>query len=76
VLELLAIERDEEQGPMLVDRLLGSEKPTEWSLVSEGVDRELRFENVSLQFISSGQTVVGDLCIGPTWATVAKPLDR
>ena len=58
------------------DRLAGSAEPTEWSLVSEDVDSDLRFEKLSLEFTSGGQIAVGDLCIGPTWASVAQPLDR
>ena len=58
------------------DRLAGSAEPTEWSLVSEDVQSDLRFEKLSLEFTSGGQIAVGDLCIGPTWASVAQPLDR
>jgi hypothetical protein len=58
------------------DRLAGSAEPTEWSLVSEDVDSDLRFEKLSLEFTSGGQIAIGDLCIGPTWASVAQPLDR
>jgi hypothetical protein len=58
------------------DRLAGSAEPTEWSLVSEDVDSDLRFEKLSLEFSSGGQIAIGDLCIGPTWASVALPLDR
>jgi hypothetical protein len=61
---------------MAADRLAGSAEPTEWSLVSEDVDSDLRFEKLSLEFTSGGQIAVGDLCIGPTWASVAQPLDR
>jgi len=61
---------------MAVDRLAGSAEPTEWSLVSEDVDSDLRFEKLSLEFTSGGQIAIGDLCIGPTWASVAQPLDR
>ena len=58
------------------DRLAGSAEPTEWSLVSEDVDSDLRFEKLSLEFTSGGQIAIGDLCIGPTWASVAQPLER
>lgn len=58
------------------DRLAGSAEPTEWSLVSEDVQSDLRFEKLSLEFTSGGQIAIGDLCIGPTWASVAQPLDR
>lgn len=61
---------------MSAERLAGSSEPTEWSLVSEGVDSDLRFEKLSLEFSSGGQIAIGDLCIGPTWASVAEPLDR
>lgn len=58
------------------DRLAGSAEPTEWSLVSEDVQSDLRFEKFSLEFTSGGQIAIGDLCIGPTWASVAQPLDN
>jgi hypothetical protein len=58
------------------DRLAGSAEPTEWSLVSEDVDSDHRFDKLSLEFTSGGQIALGDLCIGPTWAAVAQPLDR
>jgi len=61
---------------MTAERLAGSSEPAEWSLVSEGVDSDLRFEKLSLEFASSGLIAIGDLCIGPTWASVAAPLDR
>jgi hypothetical protein len=61
---------------MAADRLAGSAEPTEWSLVSEDVDSDLRFQKLSLEFTSGGQIAIGDLCIGPTWASVAQPLDR
>jgi hypothetical protein len=61
---------------MAADRLDGSSEPAEWSLVSEDVDSDLRFEKLSLEFHSGGQIAVGDLCIGPTWASVVRPADR
>lgn len=61
---------------MAAERLAGSSEPAEWSLVSEDVDSDLRFETLSLEFSSAGRIMVGDICIGPTWASVAQPLDR
>ncbi|MGI9177148.1 MAG: hypothetical protein ACR2IT_04750 [Pirellulales bacterium] len=61
---------------MAAERLAGSPEPTEWSLVSEDVYSDLRFEKLSLEFTSSGQIATGDLCIGPTWASVSQPLGR
>ena len=58
------------------DRLAGSAEPNEWSLVSEDVDSDHRFDKLSLEFTSGGQIAIGDLCIGPTWASVAQPLER
>jgi hypothetical protein len=58
------------------DRLAGSAEPTDWSLVSEDVDSDHRFDKLSLEFASGGQIAIGDLCIGPTWASVAQPLDH
>lgn len=61
---------------MAAERLPGSAEPAEWSVVSEEVNSDLRFEKLSLEFSSSGQIAVGDLCIGPTWSSVAQPLER
>jgi len=61
---------------MAAERLAGSAEPAEWSVISEDVDSDLRFETLSLEFSSSGRILVGDICIGPTWASVAQPLDR
>lgn len=61
---------------MAAERLAGSSEPAEWSVVSEDVDSDLRFETLSLEFSSAGRILVGDICIGPTWASVAQPLDR
>ena len=56
---------------MTVERLADSVEPTEWSLVSEDVYSDLRFDQLSLEFSSSGRVAIGDLCIGPTWESVA-----
>jgi len=61
---------------MSADRLAGSAEPAEWSIVSEGVHSDHRFERLSLEFTSESQIAIGDLCIGPSWASVAQPLDR
>jgi hypothetical protein len=45
-------------------------------MISEDVDSDLQFDKLSLEFAGSGQMAIGDLCIGPTWASVAQPLDR
>lgn len=60
---------------MAADRLEGSAEPAEWSLVSEGVDSNLRLDKLSLEFASGGRIDVGGLCIGPTWAGVTQPLE-
>lgn len=56
---------------MAAERLAESVEPSEWSLVSEDVHSDLRFEKLSLEFSSSGQIAIGDPCIGPTWESVA-----
>lgn len=61
---------------MAAERLPGSTEPAEWSVVSEEVNSDFRFEKLSLEFSSRGQIAVGDLCIGPTWSSVAQPLER
>lgn len=61
---------------MAADRLAGSVEPSEWSIVSEEVHSDLRFERLSLEFASGGQVAIGDLCIGPTWASVAQLPER
>lgn len=60
---------------MAANRLTGSTEPTEWSVVSESVDSDMRLDRISLECTSSGEIAIGDLCIGPTWSSVAKPLD-
>lgn len=59
---------------MAADRLIGSKEPTEWSLVSESVDSDARLDRLSLECASNGEIAFGDICIGPTWSSVAKPL--
>jgi len=61
---------------MAAERLAGSAEPAEWSVVSEDVDSDLRFETLSLEFSSGGRIMIGDICIGRTWASVAQPFDR
>lgn len=61
---------------MAIERLAGSAEPAEWSIVSEDVHSDLRFDRFSLEFTSGGQIAVGELCIGPTWASVAQPRER
>lgn len=61
---------------MAADRLTGSAEPAEWTVVSEDVYSDLRFERLSLEFTSGGKIAIGDVCIGPTWASVAQPLNR
>ena len=60
---------------MAADRLTGSTEPTEWSVVSESVDSDMRLDRLSLECVSSGVIAFGDICIGPTWSSVARPLD-
>lgn len=61
---------------MAADRLDQSAEPTEWLLVSENVTSDMRLEKLSIEFVGGGRKAVGDLRIGPTWASIAQPLDR
>ncbi|MFM7206819.1 MAG: hypothetical protein ACKO4T_09140 [Planctomycetaceae bacterium] len=67
---------------MAAERLAGSAEPTEWSLVSEEVCSDLRLDRLSLEFSSGGRIAIGELCVGPTWESVAtresvaQPRDR
>jgi hypothetical protein len=62
---------------MAADRLADAEEPSEWSLVSDSVDTDLRFDLVSLECVSRGRIEFGDLVIGPTWqSVVAVPVPR
>jgi hypothetical protein len=61
---------------MAADRLEQSAEPTEWTLVSENVTSDMRLEKLSIEFVGGGRKAVGDLRIGPTWASIAQPLDR
>ncbi|MFM8414944.1 MAG: anti-sigma factor family protein [Planctomycetota bacterium] len=56
---------------MAADRLAGSEEPTEWSVVSDSVPTDLQLDQVSLECVSRGHIEFGELCIGPTWESVA-----
>jgi len=60
---------------MAADRLTGSTEPAEWSVVSESVDSDMRLDRLSLESVSSGVIAIGDICIGPSWSSVAQPLD-
>lgn len=59
---------------MSADRLVDSEEPAEWSLVSESVLTDMRIDQVSLECVSGGRIEFGDLCIGPTWESVTGPV--
>ena len=58
---------------MAVDRLAESEEPSDWSLVSDSVHTDMRLDQLSLECASGGRIEFGDLCIGPTWESVARP---
>lgn len=60
---------------MAADRLIGSKEPTEWSVVSESVNSDMRLDRLSLECVSSGVIAIGDICIGPTWSSITRPLD-
>lgn len=62
---------------MAADRLVGSEEPTEWSVVSESVHTDIRLDQLSFECVSGGRTEFGGLRIGPTWGSVTgAPGDR
>ncbi len=58
---------------MAADRLAGSDEPTDWSVASDSVHTDMLIDQVSLECVSGGRIEFGDLCIGPTWESVAKP---
>lgn len=58
---------------MAAERLGGSSEPIDWSVVSESIDTDMRLDQVSLEFVSRGRAELGDVCIGPTWESVARP---
>lgn len=58
------------------DRLAETPEPVDWSVASESIDTDMVLDQMSLEFVSSGKIEVGDLCIGPTWESVAQPLGR
>jgi hypothetical protein len=60
---------------MAADRLVGSEEPAEWSLISDGVDTDILLDQLSLEFTSRGQIEIGDVAIGPTWQSIAERPD-
>lgn len=59
---------------MTVDQFADSEEPADWSFVSESVHTDMRIDQVSLECVSGGRLEFGDLCIGPTWECVTRPL--
>lgn len=59
---------------MAADRLADSEESEDWSLVSESVSTDMLIDQVSLECVSGGRIVFGDLCIGPTWESVVGPV--
>jgi hypothetical protein len=61
---------------MEADRLDASAEPTEWLLVSEDVVSDMRLEKLSIEFAGGGKNAVGGIRIGPTWSSVALPLER
>jgi hypothetical protein len=56
------------------DRLAGMPEPEDWSIASESIASDIVLDQVSLEFVSSGRIECGELCIGPTWESVAQPL--
>ena len=60
---------------MAAERLAEAAEPGDWSVVSESLDTDMRLDQVSIEFASAGRIELGDFCIGPTWASVARPLD-
>jgi hypothetical protein len=60
---------------MAADRLIGSEEPVDWSLVSDGVSTDICLDQLSLECVSRGRIEFGDVVIGPTWQSIATPLD-
>lgn len=60
---------------MAADRLVGSEEPAEWSLISDGVDTDILLDQLSLEFASRGRIEIGEVAIGPTWQSIAERPD-
>ncbi len=60
---------------LAAERLIGSSEPSEWSIVSEAVESDLRLDKLSLEYTSGGRIAVGDLCIGTTWSSIARSLE-
>lgn len=59
---------------MAAARLAAATEPLDWSVASESIATDMLLDQVSLEFVSSGRIEVGDLCIGPTWDSVAQPI--
>lgn len=55
---------------MAADRLAGSAEPIDWSVVSESIETDMRLDQVSIEFVSSGRIELGEVCIGPTWKSI------
>lgn len=59
---------------MSADQLSSAAESVDWSVASESLETDLVFDQVSLEFVSRGQIEFDDLCIGPTWESVTRPI--
>lgn len=58
------------------DRLTETPEPVDWSVASDSIHTDMVVDQLSLEFVSSGKIEVGDLCMGRTWQSIARPLGR
>lgn len=58
---------------MAANRLAGSKEPEDWSVVSDSVATDIVLEQLSIECTSSSWIELGEICIGPTWASVTGP---
>ena len=54
---------------------LGDREPLEWSVATDCLATDHVFDQVSVEVVSRGDVLVGDIAIGTTWSSVAPPVE-
>jgi hypothetical protein len=50
---------------------LGDREPLEWSVATDCISSVTVFDQVSVEIISQGEVLFGDIAIGTTWSSIA-----
>ena len=54
---------------------LGDREPLEWSVATDCIDSGHIFDQVSVEIVSQGEVLLGDIAIGTTWSSIAANAD-